>query len=298
MNHGLNWEKEQADQQDTDHLAGATPDNIASIPWRDRDLYIPKFEIQKAKEDSQACASFSPSAGWKAMVQYLWDRDLLTPANKAFFRQFLRNGRIDVSELFPAILSGTTESGNSLKAPLQAIREYGMIPGHLLPLEPWMTWKEAHDPQRITQAMRDLGKECAQRLVFNYERVFESQYAKWLEDSLIAVGGYAWNAPDEQGIYQRVNAPHNHAFLLWNLPPYEAFDSYPDTFDGDAVKQLAPNYDLTDYGYRLLFSKQGTGKEAEYVNNALSRLWQLGFYDLFISLWQAFNRSLQGIWKH
>lgn len=300
--HGLLWDKELADQQDTDYLAGTVElkglSNIASIPWQDRDFYAPVGEVQRAVEDTQACTSFSPSAGYKAMLQFLWDRELLTPGNKTFFKQYLKNGRMDVSEAYIAIKSGTTKQGNSLKAPLQAIRDWGMIPGHLLPLEPWMTWEDYHNPKRITKEMEALGKECATRLIFNYERVYEQDYEKWLIDSVVDVGGYGWPFPDENGVHQRVEHPFTHAFLLWNLPKYQAFDSYPDTFDGDFKKNLAPNYKLTEYGYRLLFTGQQDPEIEDIVEKVRKALMQYGLSSTFANWLAIFYKRIYGaIWS-
>jgi len=41
-------------------------------------------------------------------------------------------GKVILNNAFVEILSGTTKTGNSLKAPLDTIRLYGVIPTHFL----------------------------------------------------------------------------------------------------------------------------------------------------------------------
>jgi hypothetical protein len=123
--------------------------------------------------------------------------------------------------------------------------------------------------------MKRLGKEFLKRFTINYERVFISDYAEILENDLIDVAGHAWPKP-VNGVYPRVEASYNHAFLVYNLPKYQAYDSYLDNNkEGDYVKTLASDYKLMSYAYRLYVSEEKT-----------PRNWFVELIHSFISLWK------------
>jgi hypothetical protein len=179
---------------------------------------------------------------------------------------YVMGDRVTFSDVFVSINSGTTIQGNSLIAPLKAIRAEGMIPKSMLPQLTYGTWETNADPSRITQAMKDLGAEFARRFTINYERVDEIHLAEALKDDMVGVAGYAWPQPDVTGTYPRIEAQPNHAFLLFK-PRYFAFDNYFDAGrDGDFVKQLAPDYDFYDAAYRIYLSAEDPNATARQVS--------------------------------
>ena len=289
--YGLDWKRELAEQSEEDWLAGATsPKGIVEIPLAVKESFLPTGRKQGGVWDTQACATFSPTNGYDAMVEYLY-QTVMTQENKDFFDRsgYRRSGKMDSSDAFNAILSGTTRMGNSLKAPLDSIRKNGMIPNWMLPFEPSMTWDEFHNPNRITKEMIELGQECATRIIFAYERVYESDFSLWLETDFIDVGGYAWPIPVD-GVYPRTENAPNHAFLLYK-PKYFANDSYPET-EGDYIKQLAPDYNFVDYGYRIYISKQTTPEERAVRKQVETTLFDFGLLSFFYDWWFKF---IQGV---
>lgn len=256
-NHGFNQILEELHRKPEDWLLGAAGKScIALIPNHARDSYLPAGEVQAGKEDTMDCASRSPVNIDAMKFNWLVRNDLLPPGHARFV---LDNGyaddagNVDFSDAFVAINSGTTTSGNSLIAPLEAIRTKGLIPKHVLPLEAQMTWEDYHNPKRITRGMTNLGRKFAAHFRINYERIRNDQFDEVIEEDAIDVGGYAWPHP-EDGEYLPVNAPFNHSFILYRTPRYRAFDNYPDSYDGDFIKRLSPNYLFTEYGYRVIIS--------------------------------------------
>ena len=160
---------------------------------------------------------------------------------------------IEFSDAFVAINSSTTRDGNSLIAPLEVIRKHGLIPKTMLPAESSMTFDQYHDPNRITQEMRDLGLTFLDHFTINYERVEKSQYLELLEKDIFSTGGYAWPSPINNE-YPSVSYQPNHAFMVYKKPPYFIFDNYIDSIDGDFIKKLTQDYKLLDFGYRLIIS--------------------------------------------
>lgn len=273
MNRGLNLELEKAAQDGTEWTFGAfSQPSLATIPIEDRDLYLPRGEIQRGVEDFQDCATRSPHNQLEAQFTYLYQNGLLTKENTLWLEEkgYVTEDMVEFSDRFTAILSGTTRNGNSLKAPLESIRKNGLIPKKVLPKNASFTWAQYHDPSKITAEMKALGKEFAKRFTINYEQVYAVHFTEALKDDLVGVGGYAWPFP-ENGVYKRVNYPFNHAFVLYNLPAFQAYDNYEES-PGDFTKNLAPDYAFMDYGYRVYISNENTTDQTTVIDSIIAQL--------------------------
>lgn len=184
------------------------------------------------------------------------------------------DGSVELSDAYTAILSGTTTRGNSLKAPLQAIHKYGVIPKSRLPLESWMSWWDYHNKARITPLIKELGAEFLKRFPISYEKVMKEDFGNVIPWDMLDVAGYAWSRP-RNGIYPRINATPNHAFAYFKTPAYIIFDNYIDSFDGDFIKHLASDYNLLHYGYRVILNQVGEVKK-KMEKEQLEKLYKLG----------------------
>jgi len=135
MNYGLNLEKERSEINDQDWILGSASSPCFSfIAEKDRELYLPEGEVQRSdKGDMMDCATRSPLNILEAKFSYLVSNGVYH--DKDFHREnidwLLDNGYVvtkegvKFSDAFVAINSGTTPNGNSLKAPLEAIRKQG-----------------------------------------------------------------------------------------------------------------------------------------------------------------------------
>ncbi len=257
-NRGIDWEREVAEQSGDDWLfsAGSTP-CIALIPGPEAQSYLPPGELQAGLEDFMDCASRAPDNTLEAKLTYLLVNDKLSRGTEKFFEKhrFAANDRVVVSDRFVAINSGTTRQGNSLKAPLEAIRKHGLIPKWMLPARADMTFDEYHDKRAITTEMRRIGKEFSERVIINYERLAANFFAS--TEDLVVCAGYAWPNPVD-GVYPRVEMQPNHAYVIFGRnPKYDIFDNYPEEENTDFIKRLAPDYLFADYGYRVYVSREG-----------------------------------------
>lgn len=256
-NYGLDLTKEIAEQSSEDWLfSSASQKCLAQIPEEEREKYLPAGEVQKGAEDTMDCASRGPINILETKFTWLLQKKLLR--YEVWLREkgyVLADNTVKFADANVAINSGTTPQGNSLKAPLDAIYRYGLVPKYLLPLEPWMTWEDYHNPKRITSVIRTLEKEWIAHFTINYEKVMESDFAMVLAQDTLDVAGYAWPEPI-QGEYPRTNASPNHVFMIYKRPKYYAFDNYVDAVDGDFIKKLAPDFDCLDYGYRLFITEK------------------------------------------
>lgn len=250
-NFGLNLKLEQEQQSEFDWKFGAITEDLALIPEELRVNYLPIGELQKGLEDTMSCASFSPLNLLETKFNYLIKNKKLSFENEMWLKEngYVENGLVNFSDRYIAIKSGTTREGNSLKAPLDAIRHFGLIPETLLPRGN-LTFNEYHNPESITGVMDLLGQDFISRFYINYEKITTKDYSKALKKDMIGLAGYAWPEPIG-GEYPRVDASPNHAFLGLKNPPYFIYDSYPDSYDGDYIKKLASNYEFLPYAYRL-----------------------------------------------
>lgn len=274
-NYGFNKELEIQSQDGSEWVFGGfSQPCIASIPESEREKYLPKGEIQRGKDDFMDCASRGPINILEAKFTYLLQNKKLIPNNEKWLKDngYVEGDRVLFSDTFIAIKSGTTKSGNSIKAPLQAIENFGLIPKKLLPVRSDMTWDEYHDPKRITPEMETLGRQFKERFTINYEKVLETHYAELLKDDFLNVAGYAWPTP-KNGEYPRVDKQPNHVWVNF-VRLYYAFDNYVD-FDGDFIKKLASNYDFYEYGYRVFISKQeDVEAQISVIQQILAKLFQ------------------------
>jgi len=255
---GFNPQLEREAQDGTEWIFGAADLRCLAegIPENERSWYLPIGEIQRGVEDMSDCASRGPVNLLEAKFNWLMDKLILSFENDLWLRQngYIDNG-IKFSDAFVSINSGTTKQGNSMKAPIDAIRKHGLIPKRMLPLEPNMTWEDYHNPERITADMRDLGKEFLKRFSINYEKVYEKDFETLLHKDLLNVAGYAWPEP-VNGEYPRTDNDPNHVFVAFKTPKYWIYDNYLDSVDGNFDKKLASDYDLLDYAYRLLVNQE------------------------------------------
>jgi hypothetical protein len=284
MNYGLDLKREQQHSSPDDWIFGgfSTP-CIASIPETERFKYLPSGEVQRGLEDMMDCATRGPINILKTKFNWLYRNNKITPENKAWLEKngYVRNGNVEFSNAFIAILSGTTREGNSLKAPLQAIENNGLVPNSRLPLLSTMTFDEYHNPLRITSVLQFLGQEFKKRFPINYEKVYEIHYNELYEGDMIVEAGYAWSIP-VNGEYPNIGADPNHVWMGICRPLHTIFDNYIDSVDGDFIKKLAPDYDMLDYGYRVFISAENKVINSFTKQSLWSKIlaWFTKFYKL------------------
>lgn len=276
-NYGLDIEKEKVDQSEQDWLFGSSSKQGAVlIPKDEIHLYLPAGEVQCGVEDTMDCAARAPHNIAEAKFNYLFQNKLLGAnaewlIDNGFVNEY---GRIEISDAFTAIKSNTTRNGNSLIAPLKSLHTNGFIPKSMLPLESWMTWDDYHNPKRITDEMIRIGQESIKRFPIHFDRVLEKDFGTVLETEEIITGGFAWSVVDSDGVYPNTDMPPNHAFVLFNLPRFLAFDNYIDEYDGDFIKKLAPDHTFVGFGYRLYIDVINEIKQEPEIVKEIKGLWR------------------------
>jgi len=255
---GLDWDREIEEQSNKDwnFLAASSPEGLVKIPNGQRDLYLPRGEKQNIGEEKMDCASRAPNNILETDFNWLIKKNLISLPNLEWLKnnKYIINGEFEVSDAFITILSGTTRSGNSLKAPCLAIHDHGLVPKALLPQV--NSFADHHNPQRITPQILDLGKRFKERFPINFERVVEKDYDAVLDRGSFDAGLYAWPVPEEGEYHRQEDRNPNHAVDVYKKPKFHIFDNYVDSVDGDFIKKLASNYKLMPYGYRIFISAE------------------------------------------
>lgn len=243
--------KERLAQKGNEWQFGSIGIDLAAIPVKDRAQYLPAGVLQfNNVMDTNGCASRMSLNILETKLDYFWDHGMHQNIKNWFEANGYRvNGKFALCDAFIEILSGTTKNGNSLKAPIDAIYKYGVIPAALLPLQDNMTWEQYMDPKRITQKYKDLGEEFNRRIQFNYEQVPLAKFKEALDADLLGVAGHAWPAPVD-GIYPKNAGDFNHAFETYT-GEIDIFDNY-QPFN----KRLAKDYAFFEWGYSLSITNQ------------------------------------------
>lgn len=274
INRGINLALERKHQSEKDWVFGyMSKPCIADIPLDERDRYLPKGERQNIGDEKMDCATRGPINICETKFNYLYTNNKISKENKDWL---FKNGyvnsedKIEFSDAFIAIKSGTTAYGNSLIAPLKAMENSGLIPKKLLPqLE--MFW-DYYNPKRITRDIENLGLEFKRRFPMNYEKVLSVHFAELEKEDLIDVAGNAWPEP-VNGEYPKNDGTINHCFILFKAPAHNAFDNYEED-PGDFTKKLASDYVFFDYGYRLFFSENTEPVKPSIMPAFLAEFWK------------------------
>ena len=267
-NTGLNLQLEQEHRKETDWEHGIGTDKqllgasqitrcIAEILPEARRQYLPAGELQNIGQEKMDCASRSIINILETKFNFLLQNNLLPERQYNFLQEYLTPNGIEFSDAAIAIWSGTTREGNSLIAPCEAVHKHGLVPKKLLPQLD--TFEAHHDPKRITPEIERIAKEFNSLFSINYIRVLEKDFKAVREWEMLDGGGFAWPQPTN-GFYPRVEYDFNHAFMQIKND-IEAFDNYFDSVDGDYIKQLAPDYKLVDYAYRLVITIKKKSQE-------------------------------------
>ena len=279
----FNEQKERDEQRGDEWAFGAIQTDLAAVPLTERIKYLPTGVVQfNDVMDTNGCVSRTFLNDLEEKLDYFYDNGM-HPALKKWFddKGYRVNGKFALCDAYIEILSGTTPTGNSLKAPLDAIRKYGVIPASMIPLENGMSWAQYMEPSRITNAHRDLGAEFLRRVTINYEKVMLSEFFNATTVDSLIVAVKAWSAPVD-GVYPRIEGDFGHATLRISNE-IDVFDTYIPF-----LKRLALDYRFFDWGYSLSITAQNP-----YPNETIALFEVLQKYGLLRFFAVAWERLMQ-----
>jgi hypothetical protein len=203
-----------------DYVLGASPlimpEIMQSADWRE---FVPEGEIQARMFvfDTMSCTTFSALNIVETWFNYHIKKESFTVAQLETLNQlgYFKNGRFNCSDRFTAIMSKTMKTGNYFQAVWDSIRKDGLLPENDLPFDPnFKTWDEYHNPNAITQAMKDKAVKILDIMEFNYEwNTTDIDYTGLIEKALKSCP-----------VHGAVPAQARHAIEI--IAPKFEYDSY------------------------------------------------------------------------
>lgn len=258
-NYGIDLKREDQELTHDEWVFGASsPDCIYAVPLSEREKFLPTGELQNIGDEKMDCVSRGYHNVLETKFTYALQTGKIKPENAQWLKDngYVKDNKIEFSDVFTAILSGTTRDGNSMKAPAESIRKNGLVPkSKLVQLR---SWEDNYDTKRITTELKNLGQEFLKRWAINYEQVYLSDLESLLKRDCANLAGYAWPKP-KNGVYPKTKGNINHAFMAF-LPLTYIFDNYLEGKD-DWIKLLASDYIFYEYGYRPFVREEKTASE-------------------------------------
>lgn len=208
--------------KETDYYLGGGFIGTKEInPLGDWTESLPQKEIQcRDNVETMACTSFGTLNILETLISFLFKED------KNF------------SERYTAILSDTTEQGNSPQKVVEAILSFGLIDEEILPFTDIKSWDEYYSPKPMDKKYIRIGKKFLEEYNIKHEWVFkggtveEKQKAirEALKRSPVGVSVCAWVA-NEKGVYYKTGID-NHWTMCYGIDDsgdYKIYDSYDNT---------------------------------------------------------------------
>ena len=161
-------------KRDTDYVLGSSPVKkevlMPLLNWKE---YAPEHEKQAYRFfDTLSCVTYSATDNIEYIFTYRLNRGEVSPSDVVWLKDngYFKNGLINFSERFTAILGGTTNQGAYQYKVGDSIRTDGLIPQDMLPTtDELKSIEEYLNKDVITQEMYNLGKEFIKRFPISYE---------------------------------------------------------------------------------------------------------------------------------
>lgn len=136
--------------------------------WRP---FLPPEERQSTLTfDSMSCATFSATNVIETQINFFIQSGKLPAGHLKKLNDlgFMQDGKINISDRFTAIMSGTTPQGNYFQNVWDSIRKDGMLSELDFPMQA-DTFAQYHDKNRITVDMKNKAKKILELFSFAYE---------------------------------------------------------------------------------------------------------------------------------
>lgn len=221
----------------TDYFLGAeTPivfeERIASGDWT---KYLPTGEKQRFIFDTSSCVTFSALNVIEAQLKWMLKNNKLPLTTIQFLEQagYLKGEEFNFSDRFTAIMSGTTDKGNSLVKVWDSIRKDGLLPESDLPFG-GTTFAEYHNAKEITPAMKTKAKKILEYFSFMYDWVAYDGEFGFTKAEIDASKKILKHVPLHMG----VPVPATHAVTMYymNDEKYGRFDHYEPFMRDEKIK--------------------------------------------------------------
>ena len=259
MNKGLNLDLIQKTDLRDYQFAGEETCKLVSWELPENEMQIGLFD------DTKSCVTFAITN----QIECLMGRDYI---NDPWLKEngYIKNGKVNFSDRFTAVMSNTTNKGNSGRTVYKAIREHGLIPEDMHPFarrdrENPVTFEVYHDKSLITDEMKALGKEFLKRFELKYFQVSQSQICAALEKSPLLC--YVRTRCTEQ---VGCTGTPNHAVMLFTTALKDGwkqvYDSY-ESSDKDYIRLMDKDYEFVYGLYHITIKQKDTMNFVKEKNN-------------------------------
>lgn len=241
-------------------------------PW------LPVWEDQERHPgfDSVSCVTFSGENIVETELNRLIDLKLMPQTHLDFLNQYgyIKDGKVNFSDRFSSILSGTTPNGNYMSNVPDSFARDGLIPESMLPFpedvmklvkknpdgsiaQDGKAIKYYLDPTCITQEMKDLGQKFKKYFDVRYEVV---DYGNFGKPNLELIKKHLLQAPlhfaakvcpgeNSEDVIQACGPGAGHARMIYSVDQvFQIFDSF-----FKAKKKLALDFPLP-YIYKIVMT--------------------------------------------
>ena len=200
-----------------DYRVGASPIVSSTInptgDWRD---WRPSDERQYKEYtfDTLACASFSALNVLETTINFFIAKDMLTIDKIEWLNKngYIVDGKINISDRFTAIMSGTTSLGNYMPKVWDSIRKDGVIPESDLPFG-GNTQAEYLDVNQVTPVMKNKALKFLDIVECAYE---------WGSNRPEDMENYLKECSPQIAVYSGTHAVQmiDKAFMFDTYPPF------------------------------------------------------------------------------
>lgn len=154
-----------------DFVTGSSPLVFSDInPKGDWRPYLPSEERQSKDFtfDTMSCTTFSALSICETLINFHIEKGHI---EKDLLKDYIDdNGKVNFSDRFTAVMSGTTKQGNYFQNVWSSIKKDGLLPEKDLPFG-GNTWEEYHDKSKITSKMKAKALKILDLFDFGYEWV-------------------------------------------------------------------------------------------------------------------------------
>lgn len=264
---------------ESDWFVKAVPEVKEKVQWVS---YLPKGESQNVKFvfDTLSCTTFSALN----IIETLFKKMDIPPEHKLFLERngYYKDGEVNFSDKFTAIVSGTTKQGNTFQNVGNSIRHNGLIPDSILPFGNETKWEDWHNPNQIQAYMISLGQEFARYFDVTYSFVYFNDDGKMKPEHKILIEENLYNAP----LNVAIPYPATHATVLYEVYDngymlYDTYDPYIFTKKFDTNIHYVATYSVTPKKVTTLnrtLKLGDRGEDVKKMQRTLAFLTDMGVY--------------------
>ena len=210
-----------------DYIAGVSSNieyfvRIVDSNWTQ---WLPKDELQKKGiTETMSCVSFAAMNCLEIQLNWAIDNGTITAEAMNFLYKngYIEDGKVNFSDRYIAILSGTTNKGNTLNRVANTIRGKGVIPESMLPFE-GKTFDEYHGAE-ITEEMLKLGKEFMNH--FNIQHEWISDIKKHLRQTPLWIAAATCPGWATKNPVPACSKKVNHSTTIFNIADEQYIEDY------------------------------------------------------------------------